>query len=413
MIHIRRNDKLVETYTCKNGLRIVLEEVPTVRSITIGIWVLTGSRNETNLNNGMSHFLEHMLFKGTKTRTAQDIAEAFDSIGGQVNAFTSKEYTCYYARVIDSHKEHALEVLADMFFNSTFKEEELEREKKVILEEIKMYEDTPDDLVHELLSSASFGDHPLGKTIIGTEELIKSYTREDLIKFKTETYTANNIVISVAGNADEQYLKLIESTFDQFDNGENHQTTTIPTFQYDFIERNKVTEQAHLCYGFKGLGSRDENIPSLLLATNVFGGSMSSRLFQEVRENRGLAYSVFAYHSSFQDSGLLTIYAGTNKEQLPLLHTTIQDSLQLLIEKGITDKELYNSKQQIKGSLMLSIESMNSRMSRNGRNELLLGKHRSIDDLSKEIDEIDHSMIQHVIEKIFNQQKSEALISPK
>lgn len=287
------------------------------------------------------------------------------------------------------------------------------REKKVILEEIKMYEDTPDDLVHDLLSRASFGDHPLGKPIIGTESLINSFTRDDIMKFKNDTYTANNIVISVAGNADEQYLKLIEKTFDQFDNGEKLLQTTIPTFQYNKIEKTKVTEQAHLCYGYNGISAIDENIPSLLIATNVFGGSMSSRLFQEVREKRGLAYSVFAYHSSYRDSGLLTIYAGTNKEQIPLLRSTIQDSLELLVDKGITDKELRSSKEQIKGSLMLGLESMSSRMSRNGRNELVLGRHRTIDELSKEIEAIDHSMIQHVIEQVFNQENSEAIVTPK
>lgn len=404
---------MVETHTCTNGLRIVSEAVPTVRSMTIGIWVKTGSRNETAQTSGMSHLIEHMLFKGTKTRSAQDIAESFDSIGGQVNAFTSKEYTCYYARVIDSHKEFALELLTDMFFHSTFSEEELQREKKVIIEEIKMYEDTPDDLVHDLLASASFGDHPLGRPIIGTEDLINAYTREDVIKFKNETYTPNNVVVSVAGNIDDAFLKQIERTFNQFDNEQNTLELIAPEFLFDTIEGKKEAEQAHLCYGYQGISIHDENIPSLLITTNVFGGSMSSRLFQEVREKRGLAYSVFSYHSAYRDSGLVTIYAGTNQEQIPLLRETIQDSIALLIDKGITDKELYNSKQQIKGSLILGLESMNNRMTRNGRNELLLGRHRDIDELSKQIDEIDHTMIQQVIEGIFDKNHAEAIVTPK
>src|SRR5690625_3927575 len=202
---------MIETYRCKNGLRIVLEPVPSVRSITIGVWVLTGSRLETKSNNGISHFLEHMLFKGTENRTAKQIAEAFDSIGGQVNAFTSKEYTCFYARVVDTYKEHALEVLTDMLFNSTFLEDEIEREKKVVMEEIKMYEDTPDDHVHDLLATASFGNHPLGRPIIGTEKQIKSFTRKTLIDYMKEFYTPKNIVVSVAGNVEHDFIYKVES----------------------------------------------------------------------------------------------------------------------------------------------------------------------------------------------------------
>ncbi len=403
---------MIETYRSKNGLRIVLESVPTVRSVTIGIWVRTGSRQETEQNNGISHFLEHMLFKGTKNRTAKDIAEAFDSIGGQVNAFTSKEYTCFYARVVDTYKEHALEVLTDMLFNSTFLEDEIEREKKVVMEEIKMYEDTPDDHVHDLLATASFGNHPLGRPIIGTEKQIKSFTRKTLIDYMKEFYTPKNIVVSVAGNVEHDFIYKIESLFSTFKDSNRSFKSGKPTFLANKIIKNKETEQAHLCLGYQGLAINDSRISAMLIINSILGGGMSSRLFQEVREKHGLAYSVFSYHAAYLDCGLLTIYAGTNKEQLNLLQTTIKQTVQQLAEKGLTDKEFMNSKEQLKGNMMLSLESTNSRMSRNGRNELLLGKQRSLDDIINDIDAVDRSTINEVMEQLFLQDYAESIIVP-
>ena len=403
---------MIETYTCNNGLRIVLENVPTVRSVTIGVWVLTGSRNETEDNNGISHFLEHMFFKGTKKRTAKEIAEAFDSIGGQVNAFTSKEYTCYYARVLDSYKEHALEVLTDMLFHSTFDENELEREKNVVIEEIKMYEDTPDDHVHDLLAKASFGNHPLGRSILGTEKHLQSFTRNTLIDYMETFYTPNNIVVSIAGNVDKNFIPVIEKYFDQFNQKNKEIKRTKPTFLDQSITKHKDTEQAHYCVGFEGFPVGDKMITTVMLVNSVLGGGMSSRLFQEVREKRGLAYSVYSYHSSYLDSGMLAIYAGTMKEQLETLKATISDTIENLIDKGLTDKEFRNSKEQLKGNIMLSLESTNSRMSRNGRNELLLRRHRTLDEIIQEIDEVELDQVNAVIKQIFTSNKSEALIVP-
>lgn len=404
---------MIEKHTSKNGLRIVLENIPAVRSVTIGIWILTGSRNETTLNNGISHFLEHMFFKGTKTRSPQDIAEAFDSIGGQVNAFTSKEYTCFFAKVLDTHKEYALEILADMFFHSSFDEDEMEREKKVIYEEIKMYEDTPDDIVHDLLAQASYGKHPLGYPILGTEEHLKGFKADTLRDYMKEQYIPENVVISVAGNTDDSFIGKIEDYFGSYYADYKPSNIVRPTFLANTIERNKDTEQAHLCLGYDGFPVGDENTYSLIIMNNVLGGSMSSRLFQEVREKQGLAYSVFSYHSSFLDNGLLTIYAGTGKDQLPLLRDTIDKTVETLIKSGLTDKELTNSKEQLKGNLMLSLESTNSRMSRNGRNEMLLYRHRTLDEMIHEIDAVNHDSIQKVIEKLFNQSSSTALIAPE
>jgi len=403
---------MIETYRCKNGLRIVLESVPTVRSVTIGIWVRTGSRQETEQNNGISHFLEHMIFKGTKNRTARQIAEAFDSIGGQVNAFTSKEYTCFYARVLDTYKERALDVLTDMLFNSTFLEEEIEREKKVVMEEIKMYEDTPDDHVHDLLATATFGNHPLGRPIIGTDKQIKSFTKQTLIDYMKDFYTPNNIVVSVAGNAEREFIYKIESLFSSLKDSKSSIKREKPTFLANKIIKNKETEQAHVCLGYQGLAVNDSRISALLIINSILGGGMSSRLFQEVREKHGLAYSVFSYHAAYLDCGVLTIYAGTNKEQVDLLQTTIKQTIYNLVDKGLTDKEFTNSKEQLKGNMMLSLESTNSRMSRNGRNELLLGRQRSLDDVIHDIDGVDRNTINEVMEQMFSNEYAQAIIVP-
>ncbi|WP_182199203.1 M16 family metallopeptidase [Paraliobacillus salinarum] len=397
---------------CNNGLRIVLETIPTVRSVTIGIWVKTGSRDETIENNGISHFLEHMFFKGTTKRSAKDIAESFDAIGGQVNAFTSKEYTCYYAKVLDAHKDLAIDLLSDMLFHSTFDEVELEKEKNVVLEEIRMAEDTPDDIVHDLLAEASFGNHALSYPILGREETIKKFTREDLINYKHAHYTPNNIVISIAGNVDESFTKDVEVAFDQFDNESRSKILVKPQFEPIQLTKQKPTEQAHLCIGYQGLPTEAEDIFSLIIVNNVLGGSMSSRLFQEIREERGLAYSVFSYHSSFVDNGLLTIYAGTGKQYLSTLQETIEQTIDNFVSNGLTDKELTNSKEQLKGNLLLGLESTNSRMSRNAKNELILGRHRSLDELTEQINQVNKESTDRVLNKIFDNKYSTALISP-
>lgn len=403
---------LITKYTCQNGIRVVLENIPTVRSVAIGIWIGTGSRNETPELNGISHFLEHMFFKGTKTRSAREIAESFDSIGGQVNAFTSKEYTCYYAKVLDTHAPFALEVLADMFFNSTFDEEELLKEKNVVYEEIKMYEDTPDDIVHDLLSKAVYQNHPLGYPILGTEETLKTFTSETLKQYVADAYTPENVVVSIAGNISDSFIKEVEAYFGSYQGQKSVPPDEKPNFFANQISRKKETEQAHLCIGYNGLQVGHDDIYQLIVLNNILGGSMSSRLFQEVREQRGLAYSVFSYHSAYQDSGIVTIYGGTGAKQLDVLFDTIQETLNKLKQNGITEKELNNSKEQLKGSLMLSLESTNSRMSRNGKNELLLSRHRSLDEIVEQIDQVTKEGVDQMANTIFTDEYSLALVSP-
>lgn len=403
---------MIKRYTCQNGVRIVLENNPTVRSVAIGVWIGTGSRHETPEINGISHFLEHMFFKGTSTKSAREIAESFDRIGGQVNAFTSKEYTCYYAKVLDEHANYALDVLADMFFHSTFDENELKKEKNVVYEEIKMYEDAPDDIVHDLLSKATYGNHSLGYPILGTEETLASFNGDSLRQYMHDYYTPDRVVISVAGNISDSFIKDVEKWFGSYEAKGKATGLEKPEFHTEKLTRKKETEQAHLCLGFKGLEVGHERIYDLIVLNNVLGGSMSSRLFQDVREDKGLAYSVYSYHSSYEDSGMLTIYGGTGANQLQQLSETIQETLATLKRDGITSKELENSKEQMKGSLMLSLESTNSKMSRNAKNELLLGKHKTLDEIINELNAVNLERVNGLARQLFTEDYALALISP-
>ncbi|MBK4203006.1 M16 family metallopeptidase [Bacillus spizizenii] len=403
---------MIKRYTCQNGVRVVLENNPTVRSVAIGVWIGTGSRHETPEINGISHFLEHMFFKGTSTRSAREIAESFDRIGGQVNAFTSKEYTCYYAKVLDEHANYALDVLADMFFHSTFDENELKKEKNVVYEEIKMYEDAPDDIVHDLLSKATYGNHSLGYPILGTEETLASFNGDSLRQYMHDYYTPDRVVISVAGNISDSFIKDVEKWFGSYEAKGKATGLEKPDFYTEKLTRKKETEQAHLCLGFKGLQVGHERIYDLIVLNNVLGGSMSSRLFQDVREDKGLAYSVYSYHSSYEDSGMLTIYGGTGANQLQQLSETIQETLATLKRDGITSKELENSKEQMKGSLMLSLESTNSKMSRNGKNELLLGRHKTLDEIINELNAVNLERVNGLARHLFTDDYALALISP-
>lgn len=403
---------MIVRHTCKNGVRVVLENIPTVRSVAIGIWIKTGSTNEVPELNGVSHFLEHMFFKGTSSRSAKEIAESFDSIGGQVNAFTSKEYTCYYAKVLDTHAEYALDVLGDMFFNSTFDEGELEKEKNVVLEEIKMYDDTPDDLVHDLLSKVMYEKHPLGSPILGTEETLKSFNSDTLRQYMKDFYTPDQVVVSIAGNVDDSFVGRVEQLFGHYEGKKKEISFGVPTLHYANISRKKETEQAHLCIGYRGLEIGHDELYPLITLNNILGGSMSSRLFQDVREQRGLAYSVFSYHSAYQDSGMVAIYAGTGKSQLNQLFETIQETLKILTVDGISEKELLNCKEQLKGNLMLGLESTNSRMSRNGKNELMIGEHRSLDEIIQLIDKVIISNVNDIARFVFTDDYAVSLVSP-
>ena len=397
-------------YQLKNGLRVMIESIPGVRSVSFGIWVKTGSRYEDLDNNGVSHFIEHMLFKGTQRHSAKDIADRFDGIGGNVNAFTSKEYTCYYAKVLDEHLPIAVAILSDMFFNSQLADEELAKEKNVILEEISMYEDTPDDTVHDLASSAAYDGHPLAYSILGTVERLNAMGSSDLRKYMSERYRIDNTVISIAGNVGEDVLALLEEHFGQFDVRGSEQAVTAASFRSNALFHRKKTEQNHLCLTFPGCSIQEPNLYAMILLNNTIGGGMSSRLFQEIREKRGLAYSVYSYHTSYADSGLFTVYAGTAPKQTQDVYDLTMEMLSDVAAKGLSEAEISRGKEQLKGNLILSLESTSSRMNRIGKNELMLGRHYSLDDMLARIDRVTLDDVNDIIKNMMQQPCAVALV---
>lgn len=392
----------VEKVQLSNGLRVVMEKIPTCRSVSFGIWVKTGSRNEDETTNGISHFIEHMMFKGTERFDAKAIADSFDAIGGNVNAFTSKEYTCYYAKVLDEHLPIAVDVLSDMFFRSSMLDEELQKEKNVILEEIAMYEDTPDDTVHDLVTRAAFGTHPLAYPILGTKERLTPMGPDHLRAYMKNHYTVSNTVIAVAGNFDDSIIELLEKHFGQFTNDEPAAILTAPSFHSEFIYHKKKTEQNHICLSLPGCSMTDLRLYAMILLNNLIGGGMSSRLFQEIREKRGLAYSVYSYQSSHADSGLFTIYAGTAPKQTKEVLDLTLDMLGELAVKGLSEEELHKGKEQLKGSLILGLESTGSRMNRLGKNELMLGKHFTLDEIIARIESIKLEDVTFVLNRMLS-----------
>ncbi|MCL1788531.1 MAG: insulinase family protein [Defluviitaleaceae bacterium] len=392
----------ITVHTLPNGLRVVMEAIPFVRSVSFGLWVKTGSRNECAATNGMSHFIEHMMFKGTQKRTAHDIADHMDAVGGQLNAFTSKEYTCYFTRTLDTHFDVALDVISDMFFNSKFDQAEIDKERNVILEELNMYEDTPEDLCVDLLQEKVFPGSPLGMSILGTRETIGSFNRPDFMAFMQAKYTPQNCVIAIAGNIDEKaVLEKITAIFGQF-TGESTAAQDVPAvYTPGFSVKEKDIEQAHLCMSFPGLASGTDESYALAAVNTILGGGMSSRLFQKIREQHGLVYSVYSYNASYADAGLFTIHAALNPDNLGAVMELISKEVQGLFSDKVTHGQLKKSKEQIKSNFLLSLESAASRMNSIGRTMLMLNKTLTPDELVSKIDAISMDGFYHVCEKIF------------
>lgn len=390
-----------------NGIRIVCEKIPYVRSVSIGIWVGTGSRSENRSNNGISHFIEHMMFKGTEKRSAKEIAESIDNIGGQLNAFTGKECTCYYTKTLDSHMDIALDVLTDMLFNSKFAPKDIDIEREVILKEIGMYEDSPEELVHDILSETVWEGNPLGYPILGTKECLDNIDRDVIKDYIGNNYTPGNTVISVAGNYDDE--SLIEKLTGLFKDWKMRDSAS-PSFEKaDFNAssrtKEKDTEQVHICFGFEGVEHGNDDIYTLLAINNIFGGGMSSRLFQRIREEKGLVYSIYSYPSSYKNSGLFTVYAGMSPEHLEEVISLMVDEIKLLNKKGLGREELERSKLQLKGNYILGLESTSSRMNSIGKSELMLGRIFSSDEILKKIDDINMERVNNIISKVFNLNK--------
>jgi predicted Zn-dependent peptidase len=387
--------------TLDNGVAVITEPMTEVRSASVGFWFDVGSRDEPDPLAGTSHFLEHLLFKGTPTRSAKDIADLFDAVGGDVNAFTGKEYTCYFCRVLDDDIPMALDVLADMVTNSTIEQRELESERKVILEEIAMHEDAPDELVHDLFYRSMWDGHPLGRPVLGYNDTIGSVARNDVMAYWRERYSPSNLVVAAAGSIrhDELVARVSELTKEA---GGRHtlRAGTPPTPAPGVNVFKRPTEQAHIVYGTEGLHRSHADRHALTILDTVVGGGMSSRLFQEVREKRGLAYSVYSYRSLFADTGTFVVYAGTTPQNAETVVELIRDEIASVVEQGITEVELERAKGHVKGSLVLSSEDPGSRMNRLGRQQLTTGEILTTDELIDVFDRIEMEDVTRVAQAV-------------
>ncbi len=386
-----------------NGITVITEEISSVWSAAVGVWIATGSRYEDINNNGVSHFIEHLLFKGTKTRTATDIAEELDAVGGQLNAFTSKEHTCYYAKVLGEHVPIAVDILSDMICNPAFPAEEIERERGVIIEEIRMYEDSPGDLVYEMLERKMWEDHPIGWSIAGTEERMKSISRKEIMDYFQKHYLPHNMVIAAAGNIkhDEVILQLEEHFKCLAGNG--HQERIKPSAALPgAIVRKKDIEQVHLCLGLESYHLTDERLYALYILNMALGGGMSSRLFQEVREKRGLAYTIYSNQAPYKDTGLYSIYAATSPGKLDEVLQLTLTELEKVKHNPLTEKEFLRSKEQLKSGLIMSQEGTASQMLRIGKSQLSFGKIMQTEEVIQKIEAVTMEGIQSVAQELFN-----------
>jgi predicted Zn-dependent peptidase len=397
------SQRMVVRDVLDNGLRLITETMPHVRSVTIGVWLMRGSRHESDERSGIAHFVEHMLFKGTDTRTAEDIAQAIDSIGGQLDAFTAKEYASYYIKVLDEHVPLAVDLLADIVLRPAFSAEEIEREKKVILEEIKMVEDTPDDLVHELFTQHFWEGHPLGRQILGSKETVESFTTETLLEYFRGAYVARNMIISAAGNLEHARVReLVERAFGSLASSGESLSANPPQVIPQVITRTKELEQSHLCLGTNSYPqNHDDRYVSYIMNT-VLGGSMSSRLFQNVREKRGLAYAVFSGLSAYRDAGNITIYAGCSNEAVGEVIDLCVEELRGMKRAPVPEAELRRAKDHLKGSLMLSLENTASRMSHLARQEIYFDRHFGLDETLAGVERVTDVDVQRVAQDLFS-----------
>ncbi len=394
-----------------NGITLLTERMPHVRSVTIGVWLRRGSRHEPPPLNGASHFIEHLVFKGTEGRTAREIALAVDSIGGQMDAFTSKEYTCFYAKVLDAHVREAVDLLSDIVLRPRFDKVELERERKVIVEEIRMVEDAAEELVYDLFSTHFYPGHPLGRPIQGTEKTVSKLSRARLLAYFRANYVPENILIVGAGNVDHRELAgLVAKTFGRMAPGRNGAVTAKPPKpRGGVITRAKSElEQLHLLIGMPAVPERDDHRYPLFVLNALFGGTMSSRLFQKVREERGLAYSVYSAINSFRDSGVMMVYAGTSPEKGDEVLSVVGEEIRELRDAGPSQHELTVAKEHLKGSLMLSLESTSSRMSNLARQELYHGRQFTMEEILRRLARVTRSEVHGMARRVFRP-KSPAL----
>jgi len=389
-----------------NGIRILTERMPHVRSVAVGVWVETGSRHEREARGGVSHLIEHLVFKGTATRTAQDIARTMDSVGGQMDAFTTKENTCFYVQVLDEHLPLAVDLLTDILLHPLFDAEELEREKSVVLQEIRMVEDTPDDVIHDLFAAQVWGDHPLGRPILGTRELVTGFGRDGIAEHFGEEYVPPQIIIAVAGNVThEQVVELFGRGFNGFERGARPRAGSTPRLCPGVNIVHKALEQVHLVMGFPGLRHAAPERYAMFLLNDVIGGSMSSRLFQEIRERQGLVYSIHTGAQAYADTGVLYVQAATDAQNFSKVLKSVLKELRDLKKDGITADELKRAKDHLKGSLMLSLESTSSRMNRLAKHEMHLGSFLTMDAMLASIDGVKHEEVQALVTEVIDEDR--------
>ncbi len=392
--------------TLTNGLKVICEYIPNVHSVSLGVWVGTGSRYEEPVYNGISHFIEHMLFKGTTQRTAKQIAETIDAVGGQLNAFTTKEYTCFYAKVLGQHFQLGVDLLADMVNNSFFSSQEIEKEKSVVLEEIKSFEDSPDELIHDLFVGAILRNHPLGWAILGSPESVQRIDKEIILKYLKQHYTPDNIVFAVAGNVQlDQVITAAEKYFSNIEGKVSQDLQAIPQFVPELILRSKKTEQVHLCLGTRGVSRKSSDKYTVFVMDNILGGSVSSRLFQELREERGLVYVTGSNHASYKDTGVFSVYAGTSLKYFEEVVSLIKAELQSVMEMPISQAELTRTKEQLKGSLLLSLDSTCNRMSRLAKTELFEDQLFTPEEIVTKIDAVTGEDVQRVANELLTEEK--------
>ena len=403
----------VETVSLDCGITVVAERMPEVRSVAVGFWVGTGSRDEDDAVAGASHFLEHLLFKGTDTRSARQIAEAVDEVGGDINAFTTKEYTAFYVRLLSDALETGLDILSDIMWQPAFRPDEVEAERQVILEEILMHADEPADLVHEVLAEALYPGHPLGREVLGEEPTVVALPRDDIEAFHAHHYRPGNVILAAAGDVDPDELAAgIERRFTGAPGGSSPARVAPQRAPRSVAVVTRETEQAHLVLGVTALDRDDDDRYGLAIVNHVLGGGMSSRLFQEIREERGLAYSVYSYRSSYQGTGSLAVYAGTApsraKEVLGLIHAEIDR----LLDNGISDRELTMARSHLRGSLALSLEDSGARMSRLGRSRLVHGRVPALDEMDQRLDAVTRADLDRVIHRVLTRPRVLAAVGP-
>ena len=393
----------------KNGIPFVSERLGHTHSVCIGIWVKVGSRFEKDSQSGLSHFLEHMFFKGTSNRSQRDIAFEIDSLGGDLNAFTSKETTTFYIKVLDEYVDRAHELITDIFLNSTFSEDELEREKLIVLEEIRMVEDTPDDYVHDLFSEQIWADDPLGKKILGTENTVKGFKREDLLGYIKQHYHAGNIVVSSAGNIDNDYLKtLFEESLGVLAQNDNARELKKPRFHQGIRIVEKDHAEVHICMGVEGIEQSSEKRYAMLLVNSIVGSGVSSRLFQKIREERGLAYNVYSFVSSYLDTGVFGVYVGTSPQSYQEVIDLVVDEL-LNLSDTLDESELHKAKRQLRGNLLLAMESTSGRMNNIARQEIYYGRYYSAEEILTAIDNVSLEDVKTLSRQLFGDKEKFAL----